>query len=125
VVDVLNGGNTYGLASQVQQALVNVGYQRGTVGNAPARATTEVLYGPGGQGSADNIASDFAVTAQPSARVAAGSVQVVLGADATTVPAISTPNASPAAPPPPATAADSNGANGGTVHAIDGIPCVN
>ena len=122
-VNVYNGGNTPGLASQVLTALQNVGYQQGQVGNTTATATTQVLYGTGAQGSAENIASDFKVTAQASAKVPAGTVEVVLGADATAVPTISTPNASASAAPP-ATAADSNGDNGGTVHAIDGIPCV-
>ena len=122
-VDVYNGGNTPGLASEALQALGNAGYQQGTVGNATGQATTTVQYGVGAQGSADNIASDFKVTAQASTKVAAGQVEVVLGDDATAVPAISTPNA-PASSAPPATAADSNGDNGGTVHAIDGIPCV-
>jgi len=127
-VDVYNGGNTPDLASDVQQALVNVGYQAGQVGNATARSTTEVLYGTGALGSADNIASDFGVTAQSSASVAAGQVEVVLGADATATPTISTPNgpSSPASTSTsPPSAADSNGASGGTVHAVDGIPCVN
>jgi len=130
-VDVYNGGNTAGLASEDLQALVSVGYQKGTVGNAPPRASTEVLYGAGAQGSADDIASDFKVTAQSSTKVAAGYVEVVLGAGATTTPAISTPNAPGSASTaststaPVATAADSNGASGGTVHAINGIPCVN
>jgi LCP family protein required for cell wall assembly len=122
-VDVYNGGNTPGLASEVLQGLANVGYQQGTVGNATAQATTTVLYGTGAQGSAGNIASDLKVTAQASAKVAAGQVEVVLGADATAVPTISQPNA-PASSAPPASSADSNGDNGGTVHAINGIPCV-
>jgi hypothetical protein len=82
-----------------------------------------VLYGTGAQGSADNIASDFGVTAQSSAKVATGVVQVVLGADATAVATVSTPNASTSTAPAP-TSADSNGDNGGTVHAINGVPCV-
>jgi LCP family protein required for cell wall assembly len=122
-VDVYNGGNTPGLASEVLTALQNVGYQQGQVGNTTALTTTQVLYGTGAQGSADNIASDFKVTAQASGKVAAGTVEVMLGADATAVPAIGTPNA-PASSAPPATPEDSNGDSGGTVHAIDGIPCV-
>jgi LCP family protein required for cell wall assembly len=126
-VNVYNGGNTAGLAASVLQALGTVGYQQGSVGNAQSRATTQVLYGPGAAGSADNIASDFNVTAQSSNKVAANEVEVVLGADATAVPSMSTPNAAASAPAsssPPATPAESNGANGGTVHAIDGTPCV-
>jgi LCP family protein required for cell wall assembly len=124
-VDVLNGGTTPGLASSVQQALANVGYQAGQVGNEAATSTTQVLYGSGAQGSADNIASDFNVTASSSAKVAAGHVEVILGGDATQVPAISQPNATASSSAPPPTTAQSNGDNGGTVHAVDGIPCVN
>jgi LCP family protein required for cell wall assembly len=123
-VDVYNGGSTPGLASDALEALQHVGYLPGQVGNTASQGTTEVLYGTGTQGSAENIAADFGVTARPSTKVGAGQVEVVLGADASTVPSISTPNAAPGTAPS-ATAADSNGDNGGTVHAVDGIPCVN
>ena len=46
-VDVLNGGNTAGLAGQVSAALVSAGYTAGKVGNTSPLATTEVLYGSG------------------------------------------------------------------------------
>ena len=46
-VDVLNGGNTPGLAGQVSAALVKDGYTAGKVGNTSPLTTTEVLYGAG------------------------------------------------------------------------------
>jgi LCP family protein required for cell wall assembly len=125
-VDVYNGGNTPGLAAEVQQAFVNIGYQSGgTVGNATPHSTTQVLYGAGAEGSADNIASNFKVTAQASSTVAAGNVEIVLGADVAAVPTLIQPDAAASSSAPAPSAADSNGDNGGTVHAIDGIPCVN
>jgi LCP family protein required for cell wall assembly len=125
-VDVYNGGNTPGLAAEVQQAFVNIGYQSGgTVGNATPHSTTQVLYGTGAEGSADNIASNFKVTAQASSTVAVGNVEIVLGADVAAVPALSQPDAAASSSASVPSAADSNGDNGGTVHAIDGIPCVN
>jgi LCP family protein required for cell wall assembly len=122
-VDVLNGGNTAGLAGQVSAALVGAGYTAGKVGNTSPLATTEVLYGSGSAAPAGTIASLFNVTAAASSSVPAGHVEVLLGADATTVPNVSatatpTPSSSPAALP-------TSGPQGGAVNANNGIPCVN
>jgi LCP family protein required for cell wall assembly len=122
-VDVLNGGNTAGLAGQVSTALVSAGYTAGKVGNTSPLATTEVLYGSGSAAAAGKIASLFSVTAAASSSVPAGHVEVLLGADATTVPNVSatatpTPSSSPAALP-------TTGPQGGAVNANNGIPCVN
>ncbi len=120
-VDVLNGGNTTGLAAQVSAALVNVGYKAGKVGNTSPLTTTEVLYGTGSAASAGKIASLFNVTAAASSTVPAGHVEILLGADATLPDVSATPTPSASAPtPPPAT-----GPQGGPVNAKDGIPCVN
>jgi len=120
-VDVSNGGNIQGLASEVQDALVKDGYQAGAVGNAPtALTTTEVLYGTGGAISASHIASLFKVTATASATVAAGHVEIMLGSDATLSEVSGTPSASSSAVAIPTT-----GAQGGAVNAKNGIPCVN
>jgi hypothetical protein len=120
-VDVSNGGNIQGLASEVQDALVKDGYQAGAVGNAPtALTTTEVLYGTGGATSASYIASLFKVTATASATVAAGHVEIMLGPDATLAEVSGTPSASSSAVAIPTT-----GAQGGAVNAKNGIPCVN
>jgi hypothetical protein len=119
-VDVENGGNTQGLASEVQDALVKDGYVAGAVGNAAALRTTEVLYGTGGATSATYIASLFKVTATASATIAAGHVEIMLGSDATLAEASGTPAASSSA-----VAIPTAGAQGGAVNAKNGIPCVN
>ena len=119
-VDVYNGGNTQGLAGLVSAALVKDGYKAGQITNTSALTTTEVLYGTGSAASASRIASLFGVQATASSTVAAGHVQVMLGADATTVPGASTaPTASSSAVPIP-----TSGAQGGAVTAKNGIPCV-
>ena len=121
-VDVYNGGNTQGLAAAVSAALVKAGYKAGQVGNAPSPlTTTEVLYGTGSSASANTIASLFDVTAAASSTVAAGHVEVLLGASAT-LPVISS-SATPT--PSPSVSISSNGPQGGAVNATNGIPCVN
>ena len=123
-VDVLNGGNTAGLAGQVSAALVSAGYTAGKVGNTSPLSTTQVLYGAGSAAAAGKIASLFNVTAAASSTVPAGHVEVLLGADATlpnvsaSASATPTPSSSPA--PLPTT-----GPQGGAVNANNGIPCVN
>jgi LCP family protein required for cell wall assembly len=120
-VDVYNGGNSQGLAGKVSAALVKQGFQAGQVANTGALSTTEVLYGVGSAASAAQIASEFGVTATASSSVAAGHVEVMLGADATLPTASGTPAAStPAVPVPIPT----SGAQGGAVNADNGIPCV-
>ena len=118
-VDVYNGGSTPGLAGQVSTALVKDGYKAGQIGNTSALATTEVLYGTGSAASASKIAALFGVTATASSTVAAGHVEVMLGANATVPGASVSPTASSSAVPIPTT-----GAQGGAVNAKNGIPCV-
>jgi len=118
--DVYNGGNTPGLAGQVSAALVKDGYTAGKIGNTSPLTTTEVLYGAGTSASASTIASLFGVTAQPGSTVAAGHVEVLLGADATVPSTAASPSPSSSAVPIPTT-----GAQGGAVTAQNGIPCVN
>jgi LCP family protein required for cell wall assembly len=121
-VDVFNGGSTSGLAANVSATLVKVGYRAGQVGNTSPRATTAVSYGAGASASAKRIASYFGVTATASTSVAAGHVQILLGASAT-VPSIS--NAAALSPSSsPSSVIPSTGPQGGAVHAKDGIPCV-
>jgi len=119
-VDVYNGGHTAGLASQISGALVNLGYKAGQIANATsALSTTEVMYGTGSSAAAAKIASLFGVTAAASPTVAAGHVELLLGADAslTEVTGAATPSSSPVAIP-------TTGAQGGAVNASNGIPCV-
>jgi LCP family protein required for cell wall assembly len=118
-LDVYNGGNLQGLAGQVQGALVKHGYKAGQLGNTAALATTEVLYGAGSSASATKIAALFKVPATASTTVAAGHVQVLLGADATLAEVNATPTPSSSAVPIP-----TSGAQGGAVNAKNGIPCV-
>jgi LCP family protein required for cell wall assembly len=119
-VDVYNGGQTAGLAASVSAALVKEGYKAGQVGNTAPLTTTEVLYGTGGAANAKTIASLFSVTAAASATVAAGHVEILLGADASMPDIGSSATPSSSAVPIPST-----GAQGGAVGAEDGIPCVN
>jgi hypothetical protein len=121
-VDVYNGGNTPGLAGQVSAALVKDGYTAGKVANTSALTTTEVLYGTGASANASKIASMFNVTASASSTLAAGHVEVLLGADATlpASSASSSPSPSASSAPPSSTAPGA-----GTVTAKNGIPCVN
>ena len=118
-VDVYNGGNTQGLAGQVQAALVKDGYKAGLLGNTAALSTTEVLYGTGSAANAGKIAALFNVSATASTTVAAGHVQVLLGADATLAEVSGIP-----APSSSALAIPTTGAQGGAVNAKTGIPCV-
>jgi LCP family protein required for cell wall assembly len=127
-VDVLNGGNTPGLAGQVSAALVKQGYRAGQVGNATSPlTTTEVLYGTGTSANASRIASLFGVTATASSSVVAGHVEIELGADAT-VPSTAASSSSSSSPSSSssgsATAIPTTGPAGGAVNAKNGIPCV-
>jgi LCP family protein required for cell wall assembly len=127
VVDVLNGGNTGGLAGQVSSAVVKAGYQAGLVENTTALTTTEVLYGTGEAANAGRLASAFGVTATASTSVAADHIVIKLGADATSVPAIASGSsgASASSSPSPSSVIPTTGPQGGAVGAEKGIPCVN
>jgi LCP family protein required for cell wall assembly len=119
-VDVLNGGQTTGLAHRVSARLVGDGYRAGTIGNTSRRARTEVLFGAGQAAQARAVASLFGATAAASASIPRGQVEVLLGASAVLPGArAGTPRPSPAAVIP------STGPQGGAVTARDGIPCVN
>ena len=90
-----------------------------------------VVYGAGGQASANKIAGSFrGVTATASSSVPAGHVQLILGPDATSVPpGLGTATATPAVSPTPSASSSAiNGGAGGTVsvkaNAPYGIPCV-
>ena len=120
-VDVYNGGTTPGLAAGVSAALVKDGYRAGKIADASSQlATTEVLYGAGTSASASKIASLFSVTATSSSAVAAGHVEILLGATA----ALSEVTASPS-PSSSAAQLPTAGPQGGAVSAKNGIPCVN
>jgi LCP family protein required for cell wall assembly len=132
-VDVYNSGGTPGLAGQLSQALTSAGFKAGKVGDIAAQSSTHVLYGTGAASSAARIAGYFSgVTAAAGSSVAAGHVEVLLGTDATSVPAgigSATSSASPASSPTASpTSSPDNGQAGAPVtvtpNAPYGIPCV-
>src|ERR1700761_650441 len=130
-VDVLNGGAASGLAEMMSTALTEAGFRAGEVANTAAHSATEVVYGTGGAASAAKIAGYFSgVTATASPAVPAGHVQLILGPDATAVPAGigSAASTTPAVSPTPSASSSNNGGAGGAVsvaaNAPYGIPCV-
>jgi LCP family protein required for cell wall assembly len=129
-VDVLNGGETAGLATRISTALVRAGYRAGKVGNAGLRAGTSILYGAGTAASARRIGAMFGVIAVPAAAVRPGHVEILLGTSATFPTSLAASDAaesaSPAAPNAvPNSVIPTTGPQGGAVSAQNGIPCVN
>jgi hypothetical protein len=122
-VDVYNGGNTPGLAGQVSALLVKEGYTAGKVANTSPLTTTEVLYGTGASANAAKIASMFSVTASASSTLAAGQVEVLLGADATLPSGAASSSPSPSSSPT-STSTSTTAPGAGAVSAKNGIPCV-
>jgi hypothetical protein len=125
VVDVLNGGQTGGLASQVSSAVVQAGYQAGLIENATPQTTTQVLYGPGEAANASQLAAAFGVSAAASAAIEAGHIEIKLGAGTTTVPSIPAGGSTAPASTSPAAGIPTSGPQGGAVGTEKGIPCVN
>jgi LCP family protein required for cell wall assembly len=123
-VDVLNGGNTVGLAGRVSAALAAAGYRAGLVGDTSYRTTTQVRYGAGATDGAREIAALFDVTAEHSAVVQTGHVEILLGSTAS-VPASIADLISPSPTPSPVAAIPTTGPQGGPVSSATGIPCVN
>jgi anionic cell wall polymer biosynthesis LytR-Cps2A-Psr (LCP) family protein len=90
-VDVYDGSGTYGLAADVSQDLVAMGYQAGSVTDSspqsqPVGDDTEVFYGAGSAASANaqTIANVMGVqSATPLSSVPAGHVEVLLGSQVT------------------------------------------
>ena len=117
-MEVLNGGDTAGLAGRTSAALARQGYRAGRVGNTAYRATTAVLYGPGAAASAAALARLFGTSATPAAFLPARHVEILLGTTAVLPASLSS-----AAPPAPVI--PTAGPQGGAVRAKDGIPCVN
>jgi LCP family protein required for cell wall assembly len=89
VVDVYNANGISGMAGEAMSDLVSEGYAQGQAGDAAAdQAATQVLYGSGAaaKSNATEIAARFGVTAQASAPVSAGAVEVILGTSMSTLP---------------------------------------
>ena len=90
-VNVYNGSGTPGLAADVSQDIVAMGYKAGAVENSssqsqPVQADTEVFYGAGGaaQANAQVIADVMGVqSATPLSSLPAGQVEVLLGSQVT------------------------------------------
>jgi len=152
-VDVYNGNPTAnGLASQVSEALVDLGYKAGAVSNSSAQSQTvqtgtTVFYGAGASANAQQIATQFGTTAVALSTVSAGHVEVLIGSSVTQVPAGLTSSSATAGTqstsakligeravvdpsPTPSSSSTSVGSSGtgGTVtvapNAPYGIPCV-
>jgi hypothetical protein len=147
VVDVYNANGIAGMAGDVMTALVGEGYTQGQTGDSPTQqAATQVLYGAGASAKANaaKIAAQFGVTAQASAAVSAGTVEVVIGTSMPTLPSSlaggsggsggSSPSAQPSAQaslPGNATSVQQASSNDDTntpLHVAStaryGIPCV-
>ncbi|MGW5128412.1 LCP family protein [Streptomyces sp. NPDC004069] len=119
VVDVRNGNGTEGEASAALSYLVELGYTAGTTGNAAVQPTTTVVYGPGAQQAAQQIAGRLnAAAPAASSEVPAGHVVVTLGGNH------ALPSGQPSSPaatePNPSPPADS-----GIAVKAGGVPCVN
>jgi len=154
-VDVYNGDpSANGLASQVSQALVGLGYQAGKIENSSQQTQavqpgTQIFYGAGAAGNAQQIAVQFGASAKALSSLPADHVEVLIGSTVTAVPAGITPTSTATAstqstgaqvlgsrtaadPAPTATPTSSAGTGssgtGGTVtvtpNAPYGIPCV-
>jgi anionic cell wall polymer biosynthesis LytR-Cps2A-Psr (LCP) family protein len=152
-VDVYNGDlDANGLAVQVSQALVALGYKAGAIENASAQSQTvqggtQVFYGAGASAGAQQIAIQFGTTATALSTLPAGHVEVLIGSTVTEVPAGIAPSTAAAGTqstgaqligaraaagssdtPAPASTAPAGSGTGGTVvvapDAKYGIPCV-
>jgi LCP family protein required for cell wall assembly len=154
-VDVYNGDPTAnGLATQVSQALVGLGYKAGKVENSSAQTQavkpgSQVFYGAGTAANAQQIATQFGAAAVALSTLPANHVEVLIGSTVTAVPAGIAPTSTATAgtqstgaqvigaraatgpsttPTPSSTAGADSSAAGGTVtvapNAPYGIPCV-
>jgi LCP family protein required for cell wall assembly len=132
-VDVLNGSGVTGLAAQRQKDLVDAGWTAGRTGNASARSRTVVRYGSGADAAqaAKQIAARLGVATAPtaSAGVAAGHVEVLLGADAAGGASAGSGGAGAGSGSGSSTGSSSDGTasipfQGASVEMGKGIPCV-
>ena len=99
-VDVYNGdASAGGLAAQVSQALVGLGYKAGKVLNSsaqtqPVQPGTQVFYGAGAAGNAQQVAVQFGATATALSTLPADHVEVLIGSTVAAVPAGIAPTSS-------------------------------
>jgi LCP family protein required for cell wall assembly len=138
-VSVYNDSGVNGLAGDVSQALVALGYRAGTVANGSAQSQTpeqgtQVFYGSGASANAAKIAAKFGATATALTSLPASQVEVLLGTSVTAVPASLASGAAATDSPSATTGVNdgttgvNDGTTGGTVtvtaNAKYGIPCV-
>ncbi|MFE4417922.1 LytR C-terminal domain-containing protein [Streptomyces sp. NPDC056817] len=119
IVDVRNGNGAPGEASAALSCLVELGCTAGTTGSAAAQPATTVVYGPGAQQAAQQIAGRFnAAAPAASSAVPVGHVVVTLGENY----ALPSRQASS----PAATESNSSSpADSGPAVKAGGVPCVN
>jgi LCP family protein required for cell wall assembly len=81
-VEVFNASAVTGLARSVSEQLTEQGFRQGTVGNAPARATSVVRY-PTGDEDAGRLVADTlgGLPVEEDSHLSAGTMQVYLGKD--------------------------------------------
>ncbi len=125
VVDVVNAGDTAGLAGKVSAALTGHGYTVGETRDPVAGepTATAVSYGPGAQADAANLAAllNIDLAEHPDAGVEAGHVRIVLGADYYLPPLDDQTTPAGAAP----TGSGDPAPDEGRPIESGGIPCVN
>jgi LCP family protein required for cell wall assembly len=81
-VEVFNASAVTGLARSVSEQLAGHGFPQGTVGNAPARATSVVRYPSGGEDAGRLVADALGgLPVEEGSQLSAGTVQVYLGKD--------------------------------------------
>jgi len=130
VVDVVNAGDTAGLAAKTAEFLSDLGYTTDEIRDRESGEPLEttVDYGPGAQTDAEALATRLGIddAPQPSSALAVDHVRIVLG------PGYQVPTAGP----DPQPSLEPTGAEYGTtvtqtpdegapITADDGIPCVN
>lgn len=129
VVDVINAGDTAGLAAKVSQILEERNYTIGAVRDPIAGdpTTTGIAYGPGADTDAHTLATLLGIDAAANASLDAGHIRVILGGeyyppaldDAAGTPTSTTTRSSYA------TSTEPTPDRGKPIDADDGIPCVN
>ena len=102
-MDVYNGNPAAnGLATQMSQALVALGYKAGAIENSSAQTQavqpgTQVFYGKGAAANAAKIAAEFGTSPVALPSLPAGHVEILIGSTVTTVPAGLQPSSTPSA----------------------------
>lgn len=129
VVDVINAGDTAGMASKVSGELDDRDYTTGEVrDHVPGEpTTTRIDYGPGAETDAHNLSTLLGIDAADHPSLGAGHIRVILGAyyypppldDATTTPTSTTTSSRST------TSTEPTPDEGKPIEAGGGIPCVN